>query len=533
MLFLGQEGVVRFCHNLKDWKMRIKTIVLAGLLFIILHTPTQARVIYVDDDATGANDGSSWQNAYTYLQDALTDAKNATKPVEIRVAQGIYKPDQGSGINHGNKEASFHLMNQVAIKGGYAGIIKINPNEQNIELYETILSGDLEDNDIDVNDPIELIDEPTRSDNSRKVVNGSSTDQTAVLDGFIITGGCNKTLVIDVLDGGGGMYISFGNPTIKNCKFIDNATNYFGGGIFNIGHSNPVITNCLIINNYASRSGGGIFNASSNPVLFNCYFKSNNAYSGGGIYNTYNRELIGNDKGSNPKIINCLFTSNYATRGGGIYNVNSVDNNDNSSEPNIINCTFTRNFAKINGGGIYNSVSRLINSIIWGNFPDQFYNSGNSNISYCDIQGGLEGEGNINADPLFANPGYWADANDTNIVVEPNAPNAIWIEGDYHLKSQAGRFDPNIQSWIIDDVTSPCIDAGDPNSPIGLEPFPNGGYINMGVYGGTSEASKSYFGKPVCETIVAGDINGDCKVNQADLDILMFHWLEEKTNENK
>jgi len=75
-------------------------------------------------------------------------------------------------------------------------------------------------------------------------------------------------------------------------------------------------------------------------------------------------------------------------------------------------------------------------------------------------------------------------------------------------------------------VTSPCIDAGDPNSPIGYEPFPNGGIINMGAYGGTAQASKSYFGTPLCETIIAGDLNGDCKVDLADVTILMRHWLE-------
>lgn len=67
-------------------------------------------------------------------------------------------------------------------------------------------------------------------------------------------------------------------------------------------------------------------------------------------------------------------------------------------------------------------------------------------------------------------------------------------------------------------------------SPIGLEPFPNGGRINMGAYCGTAEASKSYFGKPVCETIVAGDINGDCKVDFGDLAILASHWLEDSTS---
>ena len=95
------------------------------------------------------------------------------------------------------------------------------------------------------------------------------------------------------------------------------------------------------------------------------------------------------------------------------------------------------------------------------------------------------------------------------------------------MKSQGGCWDANSASWVKDDVTSPCIDAGDPHSPIGLEPFPNGGIINIGAYGGTAEASKSYFGEPICETIVAGDINGDCKVNFWDLALMAGHWLEE------
>jgi hypothetical protein len=69
-------------------------------------------------------------------------------------------------------------------------------------------------------------------------------------------------------------------------------------------------------------------------------------------------------------------------------------------------------------------------------------------------------------------------------------------------------------------------------SPIGLEPFPNGGRINMGAYGGTIEASKSYFGEPLCQTIIAGDINGDCKVDFTDLEILLLHWLEDANDSN-
>ena len=110
---------------------------------------------------------------------------------------------------------------------------------------------------------------------------------------------------------------------------------------------------------------------------------------------------------------------------------------------------------------------------------------------------------NISVDPLFADPD----------------------KGDYHLKSQAGRWDSVGRTWVKDGATSPCIDAGDPNDPVGSEPFPNGGRVNMGAYGGTAEASRSWFGKPTCETVVAGDINGDCRVDFIDMQIMANHWL--------
>ena len=76
-------------------------------------------------------------------------------------------------------------------------------------------------------------------------------------------------------------------------------------------------------------------------------------------------------------------------------------------------------------------------------------------------------------------------------------------------------------------MTSSCIDAGNASEPIGFEPFPNGGIINMGAYGSTSEASKSYFGGPVCKTIIAGDINGDCRVDFKDFQLMAIHWMED------
>ena len=172
---------------------------------------------------------------------------------------------------------------------------------------------------------------------------------------------------------------------------------------------------------------------------------------------------------------------------------------NNNSDLTVTNCTFTGNSAPSGNSLAFNSRAQrgrsavgLIDCIIWDN-GKVIWNNDRSSIviSYSNVRGGWPGEGNIDADPFFAELGYWADADDPNVVVESNDPNAVWIDGDYHLKSQAGRWSPNSQTWVLDDVTSPCIDVGDPMSAVGLEPLPNGDRINMGAYGGTSEASKS------------------------------------------
>ena len=101
-------------------------------------------------------------------------------------------------------------------------------------------------------------------------------------------------------------------------------------------------------------------------------------------------------------------------------------------------------------------------------------------IEYSDIQGGWSDEGNINADPCFARLGYW--------------DNGIWTNGDYHLKSCVGRWDPLAGDWLADEEHSPCIDAASTDADWTREVWPHGGRINMGAYGGTSEASMSCIG---------------------------------------
>ncbi|MHC4616748.1 MAG: LamG domain-containing protein [Planctomycetota bacterium] len=92
--------------------------------------------------------------------------------------------------------------------------------------------------------------------------------------------------------------------------------------------------------------------------------------------------------------------------------------------------------------------------------------------------------------------------------------------GDYHLRSERGRYWPEHDVWVLDDVTSPGVDGGDPSVYPGEEPMPDGGRINMGAYGGTPYASMS-------EWPIEEDNNRDGIVNFLDLANLAARWLEE------
>ena len=618
--------------------------VLAAKQTVVAHMPTsdpldQPTIIYVDDDADGFNVGTNWENAVNSLQDALLLAYFLDKPLEIRVAEGIYTPDRGLGIMPGDSSVSFHLINNVTIKGGYAansGGRRGVPDVRDVNQYKSVLSGDLNTDDGPGLDTVK--------ENSFHVVTTSENDTTAVLDGFTITGsniaggGTNpynhssgmyndksSPMLIDctftgnkATERGAGMYNNNSNPVLLNCTFSENAAPAGGAGMYNdnsspiltnctfsrnsVGdhgagmynnNSSPVLQNCIFISNYASMNGGGMHNEKSYPALTNCTFTDNSAgddggaiYSGlsdislsdcifkenraeddGGGLSHVNGNIhltgcifVGNSalppyltthsnnwggameisilSGNKAVATDCLFRNNSAVYGGAIqgnltalrgcrftsnvayYRGGAIDSRGTLTCENCLfegnkamehvavvyshgallftNCTFVENrspdgytFLASGGHGAPQN-NFFTNCIIRG--ADPIFRPGRSwlqktLITYCNIQGGWPGEGNIDVDPYFAERNYW-DSNGT--ADDPN--DDFWIDGDYHLKSQAGRWNPASESWVVDDVTSPCIDTGDPNSPVAFEPFPNGGIINMGAYGGTAEASISISG---------------------------------------
>jgi len=545
----------------------------AGRHFGMYGDPTLApgrrnpsRVLYVDHDATGSNDGASWANALNYLQDALAVV---TGGEEIRVAAGVYKPDEGAGIRLGDRTASFCIQRGAVLKGGYAGCGEPDPNSRDVARYLSILTGDIAVPDNNSDDTYHVVDA-----------------KMAVLDGFTITSGnadgnnpCNC---------GAGIYIRRHAPTIRNCFIIANKATQSGAAVYNI-YGDAMLDHCTVAEN-AAGLGGGIHSLGE-LTLTNCVVNANTAEEGGGINSQrllrvygstfsdnsaklggaiYGRDIddlsvIGctfsgnhaSDAGgafysqltnsavlggcifyknqsagnggafhcgsSSPELIDCVFEENSASRnGGGIYNYRAdpiVTNctftgnsatwgggmyNNTDSKPILNNCSFTTNFARGTGGGIFsraNACPKLTNCILWADAPQEVYVSdGSAIIIYSDIQGGWPGLGNIDADPLFVDPD----------------------NGDYHLKSTAGRWDPISQTWALDDVNSPCIDAGNPGCPLGEEPNePSNTRINMGAYGGTAEASKS----PANWRSIA-DLTNDWLVDFKDLGVFANYWLD-------
>lgn len=343
------------------------------------------RVIYVHSAATGAEDGESWSDAYVNLQDALDDVRSdGGCPCEIWTAAGTYRPDRGSG----HQALSFEIVNDIRLYGGFAGW-ETTLDQRNPVLNETILSGDLAAND----DPsleayqgccwrysADVCDEEclaevaaTRSDNSFNVLRAIDTDDSPVLDGFVVQDG----VATDLLHSdGGGLYCRDSAMTVNRCVFRWNSAGY-GGGVFAIGDRTLTVRNSLFFQNGVGESGPGAVAGIGSDVdalrITDCTFLENRT---GGIHVFINAfraipiercNFIRNDwfgvwNGGFRDIIGCTFIGNAGIGSSGTALWSQVN-------MRVINCRFLGNTVAEHGGAVFmrSGSATFINTLFSGN----------------------------------------------------------------------------------------------------------------------------------------------------------------------
>jgi len=330
---------------------------------------------------------------------------------------------------------------------------------------------------------------------------------------------------------GGGFYNYYSTPTVRDCTFEGNTAER-GGGMC-IRYSGPHITGCSFIGNSAQDYGGGMYNETGdfalppgmlvdgrrsrviNATVTNCTFEGNTAPYGGGMcnYECY---------GDGPTVVNCLFKGNFGL--GALCDYYCWD------APPIINCTFTGNktwaIANIDG-----SSPIVTNCILWSDGSGEILNDpGNPIVTYCDVQGGYAGEGNIDADPLFVDPDNHnfrigpgspcIDAGDNTAV----PPDTFDLDEDGDIEEPI-PFDFDGNPRFVDDpytqdtgVGYPCVDMG------AYEYQGPGCPADFDGDGDVDTADLLYllgaWGTP------AGDVDGDGNTDTADLLALLAAWGE-------
>ena len=606
--------------------------IIATLIFLSCIPFCEAQIIYVDANAPGTNNGSSWGNAYNHLQDALS----AVSPVdEIRIAGGIYRPDRSLSHPDGTKSrtTTFQLIDGITIKGGYAGFDQPDPNERDVDEYITVLSGDVNNND-----------EPNfvnYEDNSYHIVSFAGTTDTVILDGLTITAGNSNGS--NSYNRGAAVYNNRGTLNFANCTISYNLANLCSG-LYNY-EGIVSLTGCSISNNKSigeAVGGPALFNLNGTMNLTDCNFVANLAIgsgSGGRAIGCISNDQDDQWGDSYLTLNNCIFSGNQAVGGGDwghavgcINNVGWVNSRafltmtgcsflgnqavavgnwgeaigcilnssvfDNAvAEVNMVQCVFSQNQCVVYDKGIflgviknravdsYKAEMKIIgcqitdNNLIIGQDADEaafisnyaysdnsqanltttnctianntatigtdfiticgLYNddgwsggqtffkvqntivTGHSDISIGmhDAYGVFDSDSSYNLIGLFVGESNLYNGIGTlyGDVFSPLDPYFVDpCNGDYHLKSQAGRWDSDSQTWVQDSLTSRCIDAGNPGFPMGDEPVDmNNVRINIGAYGGTIEASKT----PADLSLLA-DLTNDGAVDYLDL----YHW---------
>ncbi len=411
---------------------------------------------YVDDDAPLGGDGLSWASAFHDLQLAL-DAMSSGDTV--RLAGGLFVPTAQVDPNDPNdpRAVTFTLQPGVTWLGGYAGLSGSgDPNERDVQQFETVLSGDLLGDD--------LPDFGHRYDNAYHVITGADIDIWAVIDGATVTAGhaedfaglaggsavlltdsivmLNNCTFVDnscsaPLRAGhsrGPVYVDGGAPVIDHCRFYENriTARYADGGGLYLTNCEPTVRNCVFAGNVATAGGGLDLDGTLHARVSDCLFCANRAGWGAGITNG-GSGYTGPD---GPVIADCVFVGNEATvRGGAVY----FNDNASSTHAYVLRCVFCGNASASGGalyvdGGLYdhpgfpNALLQVHNSAFVGNAADYggaaYCSQGVATFSSCifracDAQQGLT----LTCDSYLSS--YISDVNFLNCIMR-NGVDEIW-----------------------------------------------------------------------------------------------------------
>ncbi|WP_113662979.1 right-handed parallel beta-helix repeat-containing protein [Pedobacter nanyangensis] len=391
-------------------KLYLKTLG-AWCLSLFAFNVNAQTTYYVKTDGSGAAvTATSWSAASNDLQGVINTAQSGDK---IFVAKGTYLPN--SLVNTADpittKDYAFVLKNGVSIYGGFAGTE--TSELQRIAGNETILSGDLNGNDVDeTSGNTNTYMTANKTDNVYHVVLAVGLTNATIFDGFTVTKGdasanaastvavssknidrrlgggiyilessnnfiiSNVKVTINRANGdgdssggcGSGIYINNSSPTIENCEITKSfnmnaspktAGNNYGSGMSLVVSSHATITNTIFSENFGGYGGAVAING-SNPTFTNCTFKGNRGGGRGGAVDV---------RGASPTFTSCLFSENTATGSGGgaVYNY--------TGRASFFNCIFYKNSAATTNGAAYGSQSNNYGAIFVNN---TFYENRNT-----------------------------------------------------------------------------------------------------------------------------------------------------------
>ncbi|MFN8397888.1 MAG: choice-of-anchor Q domain-containing protein [Bacteroidia bacterium] len=379
-------------------KKRLAFLILFAMMGSMAWSQT---VIYVNAAAGGANNGTSWADAYKDFQVALNSAAAGS---QIWVAAGTYKPkyDLSGAFTPNSRFNTFHFQTDVEVYGGFLGTETSLSQRVCNPANPTILSGDLG-----------VIGD--RNDNAIHVCYSEGLTVAFLIDCVTIRDAFGRFNNADI-SGGGWYNMAQGassNPTLRQCKFLNNyggrggafyndGTNggqanpefvdcefssnsgAYGAAICNDGsmggESSPTVTNCLFLQNVGGH-GGAIYNdgiqGNANGVFTNCEFTQNTAKMGGALY------IAADDGTSRAEFNQCIFSSNSVLESGGAVAATAVNGDakttftdcafeyntcdklggavwNHGASPWFVTCQFLRNSSSIDGGAMYNDGANFL-----------------------------------------------------------------------------------------------------------------------------------------------------------------------------